>query len=97
MSVVVIFEIQFKPEAVNEAKAFMKANMPETRGYAGCQGIDVYENLDEPGNLIVYQRWDTRAQHEKYLAWRTEEGGFGHTVAMGETPPSIRYFERVDA
>ena len=74
----------------------MKQNMPETRTYEGCLGIDVYENLDQPGNLIVYQRWESRAHHEQYLAWRTEEGGFGNTVAMGEAPPSIRYFEWVD-
>jgi quinol monooxygenase YgiN len=96
MSVVVFLEMQIKPEAVNDVKAFMKDNLADTRAYAGCQGLDVYDNLDETGNLVIYERWDSRAHYEKYLAWRTETGTMDRVGAMLKAPPSIRYFERVD-
>ncbi len=96
MSVVVFLEMQIKPEAVNDVKAFLKDNLADTRAYAGCQGLDVYDNLDETGNLVIYERWDSRAQYEKYLAWRTETGAMDRVGAMLKAPPSIRYFERVD-
>ena len=96
MSVVVLLEMQIKPGSVNEVNAFLKDNLADTRGYEGCQGLDVYDNMDETGNLVVYERWDSRSHYEKYLAWRTETGTMDRVGAMLKAPPSIRYFERVD-
>ena len=96
MSCVVLLEIQVKPEKVNDVKAMLKANLPDTRSYAGCQGIDVYDNLDDKGNMVAYERWDSPAHYQKYLAWRTETGELDKLGAYLAGPPSIRYFERVD-
>ncbi len=96
MSVVVLLELKVKPEAVNDVKGMLKENLPDTRGYDGCQGLDVYDNMDETGNLVIYERWDSRPKYEKYLAWRTETGAMDRLRAWVKAPPSIRYFERVD-
>ena len=96
MSVVVLLEIQVKPEAVNEVKAFLKKVLPDTRTYAGFQGIDIYSNADDTGNLVFYERWDSRNHYEKYLAWRTETGVLDQLAAKLTAPPKIRYYERVD-
>ena len=45
MSVMVLVEMQVKPEAVNELKGLLKQTLPDTRAYAGCQGIDIYCNV----------------------------------------------------
>jgi quinol monooxygenase YgiN len=52
--------------------------------------------MDETGNLVVYERWDSRPHYEKYLAWRTETGTMASLGTKLKAPPSIRYFERVD-
>ena len=95
MSVVVLLEIQVKPEAVNEVKAFLKQVLPDTRAYAGCQGIDIYGNADDAGNMVFYERWDSRAHYQKYLAWRTETGVLDQLGAKLVAPPKIRYYEHV--
>ncbi len=97
MSVIVLLEAHVKPEAVDELKSSLKALLPDTRAYDGCQGIDIYGNLEDGGNLVFYERWDSREHYEKYLAWRTETGVMDQLGAMLTAPPSIRYFERVDA
>ena len=97
MSTVVLLEIQVNPEAVDEMKAFLKRILPDTRAYDGCQGLDLYGNIDDTGNLVVYERWASRQHYEKYLAWRGETGVADQLGAMLAGPPSIRYFERVDA
>ena len=97
MSVIVLFDAQVKPEAVDELKSSLKAILPETRAYDGCQGIDIYGNIEDGSNLVFYERWDSREHHERYLAWRTETGVMDQLGAMLTAPPSIRYFERVDA
>lgn len=96
MSVVVLLEMQVKPEAVNEVKAALKDILPDTRSYAGCQGIDIYSNLDNGGNLVFYERWDSRDHYQKYLNWRTETGVLSQLVSKLAGPPNIRYFDRVD-
>ena len=95
MSVVVLLEIKVKPEAVNEVKAFLKQVLPDTRAYAGCQGIDIYGNADDAGNMVFYERWDSRAHYQKYLAWRTETGVLDQLGAKLTAPPKIRYYEHV--
>ena len=97
MSTVVLLEIQVKPEAIDEMKAFLQRILPETPAYDGCQGVDIYGNLDDTGNLMFYQRWDSRQHYEKYLAWRTEIGTATQLRAMAASPPRIRSFVRVDA
>ena len=96
MSVVVLLEIKVKPEAVNEVKAFLKDVLPDTRSYAGCQGIDIYNNADDSTNFVFYERWDSREHYQKYLSWRTETGVLDKLGAKLAGPPSIRYYDRVD-
>ena len=96
MGVVVLLELQVKPEAVNDVKGMLKENLPDTRGYDGCQGLEVYDNMDETGNLVIYSRWASRPQHEKYLAWRTETGTRDKMGTLMKAPPRLRYFEDVD-
>jgi putative transposase len=92
----VLVEMKVKPEAVNEVKGLLKQMLPDTRGYAGCQGIDIYDNVDDTGDLVFYQRWDTRDHYQRYVAWRTETGVLDNLGAKLTGPPKIRYYDRVD-
>jgi quinol monooxygenase YgiN len=56
MSVIVLLELQVKPEEVDNIKAYLKEILPDTRSYDGRQGLDVYGNLDESTNLVLYKR-----------------------------------------
>jgi len=96
MSVMVLVEMQVKPEAVNEVKGLLKQMLPDTRAYAGCQGIDIYDNVDDTGDLVFYERWDTRDHYQRYLAWRTKTGTLGQLGEKLSGSPKIRYFDRVD-
>lgn len=93
---VVLLEIQVKPECVEEVKAYLKEALPDTRAYNGCQGIDIYGNLDESSNLVFYERWDSREHYQKYLNWRTERGDFENLSSKLASPASIRYYDRID-
>ena len=93
---VVLLEVQVKPECVEEVKAFLKEALPDTRAYDGCQGIDIYGNLDESSNLVFYERWDSREHYQKYLNWRTETGVFEQLGSKLAGPASIRYYDRID-
>jgi len=54
--------------------------------------------VEPEGRTFVFvERWDSTAQYERYLAWRTETGVLDQLVSMLDGEPSIRYFEAVDA
>jgi quinol monooxygenase YgiN len=97
MSVMVLLEVQVKPEAVDEIKAAMKQALPDTRAFDGCQRVTMYSNQDDPTNMVLVEQWDSREHYEKYLAWRTETGMMDQVGAILSAPPSIRYFDKVDA
>ncbi len=97
MSVLVLLEAQVKSEAVDDMKSFLAEILPDTRAYDGCQGIDAHFNIEDTGNMVLVEHWDSRAHYEKYLAWRTETGVLDKLGAMLTGPPSIRYFEKIDA
>ena len=97
MSTMVILELKVKPDAVQGLKEMLKAVLPDTRKYAGCQGVTFYSKQDEPTTIVAVEQWDTKAAYEKYLAWRTETGLMDKLGAALSGPPSIRYFDPVDA
>jgi len=97
MSTVALVELHVKPEAVEGVKAGLKKLLVETRAYAGCQSIDVYNDLDDKGTLVLYEKWDSRNHHQKYMAWRQETRALAQLGAALTGPPIIRYFDRVDA
>lgn len=97
MSTMVLLEMQIKPELAETVKGGLKSLLPDTRSYAGCRSIDVYENVGGKGNLVVYEQWDSRPHYERYLAWRTETGVMAELAKNLTQPPSIRFFELVDA
>lgn len=97
MSVLVLLEAAVKPEDVANMKAYLAQLFPETREYDGCQGIDAYFSTDDPGQMVMIERWGSRSQHEKYLGWRTETGVMDKLGGMLAGPPSMRYFELAEA
>ena len=97
MACTVLLEIQVKPDQVDTIKQVFKDILGDTRAYDGCQGVEVTQNNDDPTNIVLVEKWDTRAHYEKYFAWRQETGAIDALGDMLAAPPSLRYFDPVDA
>ena len=97
MSILVLLEGQVKSDKIADMKAYLAQILPETRSYDGCQGIDVHFNMDDPGNMVLVEQWESRGHHEKYAQWRKETGVSAKLGSMLTGPPKGRYFERADA
>ena len=97
MACTVILEVNAKQGTGNDLLATFKEILPDTRGYDGCTGLDVYQNQDDSDILIIVGNWESKAHYEKYLGWRQETCVFESLAAVLEGPPSIRYFDLTDA
>jgi quinol monooxygenase YgiN len=96
MSVVVLLDFRVKPDVVEETLRLFKKILPDTRAYSGCEGVDVYNNADDPTNIFLFERWNSKEQYQKYSAWRMESGFMDEFGAKLAGAPTIRYFNRRD-
>ncbi len=74
MGIVATLRLPVQPDKVEQLKAFLKADLPDTRQFEGCQAVSVYQDEDVPASIVVWGTWDSRGHFEKYLAWRTARG-----------------------
>lgn len=93
MACQVILELRAKEDCIDKARSWFKNVLPDTREFDGCIGIYLVKNQDDPQNFVIIEQWDTRAQYEKYFAWRTERGDIDSLVEMIDGEPSIRFFD----
>jgi quinol monooxygenase YgiN len=96
VAVIVLLEFEVKPEAIESMKAMLKEILPDTRSFAGCQGVDVGSDADNPARFVFCERWASRDHYESYLSWRTETGMMEQFGAKLAGAPMIRHFNRAD-
>ena len=77
-------------------KSYLEQELSGTRSYDGCQGVDIHFNMDDPGNMVVTEQWESAGYYDKYFQWCTETGILAKNVSMLTGPPSVGYFERAD-
>ncbi|MEQ8494802.1 MAG: putative quinol monooxygenase [Gammaproteobacteria bacterium] len=96
MTTAVTIDFSIVPERVGEFLAFIKGIAPDTRAYDGCRLFDIWTDQDKPGRVFFYELWDSRAQQEKYLAWRAETGLMDKLGPFLTAPPTISYYDKFD-
>ncbi|MCV7191278.1 putative quinol monooxygenase [Mycolicibacterium brumae] len=95
MTIHVIMEVTLKDGAEQDFRDFMLEIMPDTRAYPGAVNVEFTRNADNPNELMMVEKWDSREAYEKYLAWRMEGGVMAR---MADTFASfglsmVRFFE----
>lgn len=98
MSIVCLLEIPTKIAYIETMKEFLKKIVPDTRAYDGCEKILVYNNVENPTNIVIYEVWKSRKHHEKYVKWRFETG-VGQQILSMSTARTLnpKYYDLVDA
>jgi len=93
MSVTVVLDLNAKPGSMDDMKKLFVEILPDTRKYDGCEGLEVRINSDDPDNMVLIERWQSRPHYEKYFAWRQETGLIDRLGPMLGAPPNIRYLD----
>ena len=97
MGVTVLLEVKAKAGTIDQLINKFSKILPDTRSYDGNIGIELVQNQEDANILVAIEQWDTRAQYEKYLAWRQESGTLAEIVELLDGPPNIRYFNPTGA
>lgn len=73
MSVMVSLEMPIQPDKFDDAVAFLRSILPDTRGFEGCEHVDTY--LDREGSrALLIEIWTAPENQQAYLGWRVENG-----------------------
>ena len=91
MSIEITLDLQVSAENREALLNTLEAILPDTRAYKGCQNIVVTSNDDDPLNIVLLEKWDTRADHESYVAWRAERGDLEKLGALLVAAPASKY------
>jgi quinol monooxygenase YgiN len=49
-------------------------SLSDTRAFDGCESVETYVDQDDPDRVYLWEKWTTRENYEKYIAWRIETG-----------------------
>ena len=60
-----------------------------TRAAKGCQSLNMFESRDDEMKLIIWQKWDSKEDHEAYIKHRHEDGTFEMIGEIVACPPDI--------
>lgn len=67
-----------------------------TREWPGCQSIECYESETNPREIVIWQKWATKENHESYVSMRKEKGDFDMLSDWVCSPPNIVALNPVD-
>lgn len=95
MSKKVIIESKLKSDRITSLIEFLEANLPNVRGFKGCQQVTVYLNREEQ-TMIFVEEWLSIQAHQQYIAAITENGVLSQLASFLESPPKINYFDKLE-
>ena len=97
MPVTVLATLRLKPGLAETVLAGLAQQAPDTRAHAGCRGVRITQDLDDPDTVVAIMEWDSRADHEAYLAWRAASGDLDALGEVIREPPAFTYYADRDA
>ncbi|WIE64336.1 antibiotic biosynthesis monooxygenase family protein [Curtobacterium sp. MCLR17_036] len=88
MSITVLLEVRFQPEAAADAvETAVRQTLAQTASFPGNESLEVLVDDDDPTRMVVVESWTTAADHDAYVAWRaTPEGSAAIGPLLAEAP-----------
>ena len=96
MAAYILLDVQTDPERLEEMRAFLHDRMPEALAFDGCLDVQLVASTDKPGNLVFFEKWQSREHYENYYAYREASGVLATFAGMLTEEPIFRFFEVFD-
>ena len=88
----VIIEGEIKSDVWDELRTFLIENLPRTRGFEGCQSVEIAVDLKE-NRIVLDENWAETSNHKDYMAHIEKIGVLSQLAGFLKGPPVIRYFQ----
>ena len=75
MAVLVILDLQIKADDIAGSPAVLRNVLTATRNFDGNLGVDVHNDVADPGHVVVIETWESFEAVDAYQAWRQTPDG----------------------
>ena len=75
MATIAMLDLQLKADSLETAHEVIHATLTDTRAFAGCLGVTVLIDSDDPAHVVVYEIWESIEFDRAYRAWRASPEG----------------------
>ena len=96
MSILLIAEVNIKPDKVEELQNYMAEILPDTRSFEGCNSIEIYMNSEDNTKMVLVENWESIDNYHKYHEWRVEMGAIDIIRSMIDGRPSRMVLDKLD-
>tara|TARA_B100001559_G_C15885499_1_gene342772 strand:+ start:164 stop:472 length:309 start_codon:yes stop_codon:yes gene_type:complete len=76
--------------------ALLGEMVPETRKKEGAISIEICIDQDNLNRIVILERWNSRADHEAYVAYRKERGDIDIIAKLLATPPKFIWLDLIE-
>ena len=81
-----------QPQKFDDAIAFLRSILPDTRAFDGCEHLETY--LDREGSrALLIETWTAPENQQSYLGWRVENGFLDQWAAFASAEANIVTWE----
>lgn len=95
MALAVIVTFKVEPAKLDDFCDFLKGSLPDTRGFAGCVGIEAAVDR-ENAVVILHELWRSKDEQLAYRKWRADRGDSAVYGSFQREAPSFIDYERLD-
>lgn len=91
MPVIALLDLQLKADSLAAGIAVIHETLTGTRAFAGCLGVDVLADSQDPAHVVLYETWESAEHDRAYREWRAGAGAsdLGSVLAA---PPKLNVF-----
>ncbi len=81
----------------DELVELLSVMVPETRKKDGAIMIEICIDQDDPDRIVLLEKWNSRANHEAYVAYRKERGDIDKIMNLLATPPKFIWLDLLES
>lgn len=95
MAIKVILDLNIKQDLTQKYMEFLDKNLPNVRGFEGCEDLKVYFNSDSK-DMIISETWSSKQAHSKYIEFISNNGIMEQLKSFFNKEASIKYYDILD-
>ena len=90
MTITALLYLDLRAESVQDAPRVLRETLQATRAFPGCLGVEVLDDLEDPTQVVVLERWESEASDAAYRAWRATPDGASELGTLLAGPPRLQ-------
>jgi quinol monooxygenase YgiN len=92
VAITAILDLELRADSLEKANQVMHATLTGTRAFAGCLGVTVLVDSDNPAHVVLYETWESLEHDRAYRAWRATAEGASDLGSILAAAPKLSRF-----